>query len=197
MPPFSKIANPESTSQIKLVQDSNSNRVSDWLIHNTIPITSFDNLLIFRDTVKIFVLKGDLLKMITNKNYNVDLASLSDRKLLYYCAKEVNFDVKAIGNKSTRDRTLIKLLKSPAPMASGISTKLLSSNPSELCNKLKLLLQEKEAGKNSNITNEEIVAIIDKLLEYKCITPTQHKKFFKKFILFNVSSLKKDKNFTF
>ena len=47
--------------------------------------------------------------MITNKNYNIDLANLSDKKLLYDYAKEMNFDVKVQGNKSTRDRTLIKL----------------------------------------------------------------------------------------
>ena len=32
---------------------------------------------------------------------------------MYDFAKEMNFDSKAQGNKSTRDRTLIKLLKSP------------------------------------------------------------------------------------
>ena len=67
--PLSKIINPENTSHFKkLVQDSSSNRVNDLLIHNTIPVTLFDNLLTFRYTGKIFELKGDLLKMITNKN---------------------------------------------------------------------------------------------------------------------------------
>ena len=45
--------------------------------------------------------------MITNKNYNVDFASLADKKLLYDFAKEMNFDLTATGKKSTRDRTLI------------------------------------------------------------------------------------------
>ena len=43
----------------------------------------------------------------------------------------------------------------------------LSFNPNELCDRLKLLVQEKQAGKKSNIMNEEIVAIADKLLEYQ------------------------------
>ena len=61
--------------------------------------------------------------------------------------------------------------------ASGISkTIFLSSNPNELCDRLKLLLQEKHAGNNSDIINEEIVVIIDKLLEYKCITKKQHRQ---------------------
>ena len=177
--PLSKITNPENTSQFKLVKDSSSNRVNDLKIHNSIPITLYGNMLTFRDTNKQFELKGDLLEMITNSKYNVDLASLQDKKLMYDFAKEMHFDTKALANKSTRDRTLIKLLKSPDLIvsASGVSkTIFLSSDPNELCVRLKLLLQEKHAGHNSDIINDEIVVIIDKLLEYKCITKKQHKQ---------------------
>ena len=76
---LSKITNPENASQFKLVKDSSSNRVNDLLIHNTVPITLYKKLLTFRDTGKEFELTGDLLKMITNKNYIVDLACLSDK----------------------------------------------------------------------------------------------------------------------
>ena len=117
--------------------------------------------------------------MITNSKFNVDLASLSDKKLMYDFAKEMHFDLNAPGNKSTRDRKLIKLLNSPGLMisASGVSkTIFLSSDPNELCDKLKLLLQQKQAGNNSVIIDQEIVAIVDKLLEYKCITKKQHKQ---------------------
>ena len=105
MSPLSKITNPENASQFKLVKDSSSNRVNNLEINKTVPITLYNNSLSFRDTGKEFELKGDLLKMITNKNYNVDLASLADKKLMYDFAKEMNFDTKALGNKSTRDRT--------------------------------------------------------------------------------------------
>ena len=177
MSPLSKITNPENSTQFKLVKDPNSNRVNDLLLKNKIPITLYNNMITFCDTGKEFELKGDLLKMITNKNYNVDHASLSDKKLMYDFAKEMNFDLKVQGNKSTRDRTLIKLLKSPAITASGVSnTIFLSSDADELCNRLKLLLQEKQAGNNSDIINQEIVAIVDKLLKYKCITKKQHKQ---------------------
>ena len=177
MSPLSKITNPENTTQFRLVKDSNSNTVNDLKINKTIPITLHDNLLTFRDTGKEFELQGDLLKMITNKNYNVDLATLADKKLMYDFAKEMHFDTKAQGNKSTRDRTLIKLLQSPKIMASGVSkTIFLSSDPDELCNRLKLLLQEKHAGNNSGFVDQEIVAIVDKLLEYKCISKKQHKQ---------------------
>ena len=105
--------------------------------------------------------------MITNKNYNVDLDSLSNEKLMYDFAKERSFDVKATGNKSTRGRTLRKVPKTPGLMisASGISRIVLSSDPKELCDRLRLLLPERQAGNNSNLINQEVVAIVDKLLE--------------------------------
>ena len=77
---LSKTTDFENSTQFKLIKDRNSNRFIDLLIKNTIPITLHDNLLTFHDTNKQFELKGDLLKMITNKNYNVDLASLSVKK---------------------------------------------------------------------------------------------------------------------
>ena len=77
--------------------------------------------------------------MITNNNYNVNLASLSNKKLMYEFAKEMNFDVRGQGRKSTRDRTLTNLLKSPANMASGTSNIIIiPSNPDELCDRIKL-----------------------------------------------------------
>ena len=148
--------------------------------HNSIPITLHDNLLTFRDTGREFELKGDLLKTIINKNYNVDLASLSNKKLLYDFANEMKFDLGYPGNKSTRDRTLIKLLKSPGLMvsASGVSKRImLSSDPNDLCDRLKLFLQEKQAGNISDIIIQEIVAIVHKLLENKCISKIQQNQF--------------------
>ena len=154
--PLSKITNPESTSQFKIVKDHNSNRVNYLLKHNTIPNILHEKLLTSRDSGTLFELKGDFLKMITTKTYNVDLASLSDRKLMYELAREMNFDLKEQSRIFTQNRTLIKLPKSPHVIvsASGTSnTKFLPSNRDELCHRLKLLLQEKHAGNNSNIIN--------------------------------------------
>ena len=98
---------------------------------------------------------------------------------MYDFAKEMHFDVRGAGNKSNRHRTLIKLHKTPGltVSSSGVSkTKLISSDPNELCDRLKILLQEKQAGKISHLINEENVAIVDKLLEYKCISKKQHKQ---------------------
>ena len=137
-------------------------------------------MLTFRDTSKEFELKGNLLKMITNKNYRVDLASLSDKKLMYNFAKEMNFDVKAQGKKSKWDRTLKKLLKSPGLIisASGISNTIFFwPDPYEVCNRLTLLLQEEQARNNFDTITEEIVAIFDKIIRIQMyIKKKQHKQ---------------------
>ena len=85
--------------------------------------------------------------------------------------------MKGPGDKSTRDRTLPNLLKSPSSIfpASGVSrTIILSFDPSELCDRKKILLQEKR--NNSDIINEEDIIIIDKLLEYKRMSKKQHRQ---------------------
>ena len=178
---------PENKSQFRLKKDLNSTKMNDFLINKGVPVTVVSNLLIFRDSNKSFELEGDLLETITNYDFNVDHSNQQDRKLIYEFAKEMNFNIKEKGNKSDRDKSIIRLLKSPAIMASGVSkTIFLSSDANELCDRLKLLLQEKHAGNNSNIINSEIVAIIDKLLEYRCISKKQHKQ-----ILYNCNLLQK------
>ena len=94
----------------------------------------------------------------------------------YEFGKKINFNIKQKGRKSVTDKSLIKLLKSPAIMANGFLTIYLSSDPEELCNRLKILLQEKHAGNKFNIINDEIVAIVDKLLEYNCQSMKQHEQ---------------------
>ena len=167
----------DNKSQFRLRKDPNSTKMNDFLIHGTIPVTIFSNMIVFRDSNKAFRLEGDLLKVITNHKFNVDHSSPQDKKLIYQFAKEMNYDIKSTGRPSTRHNSMVRLLDQPAIMASGISkTIILSSDPNELCDRVKLLLQEKHAGNNSDIINDEIVAIVDKLLEYKCISKKQHKQ---------------------
>ena len=65
--------------------------------------------------------------------------------------------------------------------ASGVSkTIFLFPDPYEICERLKRLLQQKQADKNSNLFNDEIVAIVDKLLQCKCISKKQHNQFLNK-----------------
>ena len=168
MSPLSKITNPENTSQFKLVKNLNSKRVNNLLIHNTIAVTSYNRLLTFRDICKKFELIRDLSKILTNKNYNVDLASLLGKTLKYDFAKEMIFSLKSQGSKPTRETTLLNSFKSPAIMALGNSkTRFLSFDPVKLCDRLKLILQRKHGGNNCDKNNEEVVAIVQKLLEYK------------------------------
>ena len=58
-------------------------------------------------------------------------------------------------------------------MTLGLSTIFLPSDPDELCDRLKLLLEE-------IVVNEEIVVRLDKLLEYKCMSERQHKQILNK-----------------
>ena len=85
---------------------------------------------------------------------------------------------------------LLRLLNSPAIMAVSLTeesslepklrspketkTRWFSSNPNELCDTIKLLLHEKQAGKISHISNEEGIAIANKVIEYKCYRTKQH-----------------------
>ena len=99
------------------------------------------------------------MKKKTNKKYNVDLANLQDKQISHDFAKEMFFDDKALDEKSTRVISLLRLRKSPSitVSASGVSkshknkffskTRFLSSDPNEFCDRLKVLQQEKQAGK--------------------------------------------------
>ena len=60
------------------------------------------------------------------------------------------FDENALGDKISRGISPKRVLQSRAIMPWSLKeskTKFLSSNPNELCDRLKLLLQEKQAGK--------------------------------------------------
>ena len=166
----------DNKGQFRLSKDPNSTKMNDFLINEKVPVTIFSNMLTFRDTNKVFQLEGDLLKVMTNNKFNVDRSNQQDRKIIYEFAKEMNYDVKSIGRPGVRHKSMIRLLNQPTIMASGFTKTILSSDPDELCDRLRLLLQEKHAGNNSDIINEESVAIVDKLLEYQYISKKQHKQ---------------------
>ena len=122
------------------------------MINRGIPVSLYSNILTFRDSNKSFKLEGDLLETVTNYDSNVDHSNPQDQKLIYEFGKEMKFDIKQKGRKSNRDKSMIRLLKSPRIMASGISNKIiLSSNTDELCDRMNMLLQEKQAGNKSDI----------------------------------------------
>ena len=184
--PLVEVFKSDNKSHFRLRKDPDSTKMNDFLIHGKIQVTIFSNMITFRDSNKTFKLEGDLLKVLTNHKFNVDHSNQQDRKIIYEFAKEMNYDTKSVGRPSVRHDLMIRLLDKPAIMASGVSkTIFLSSDPNELCDRLKLLLQEKHAGNNSNLIDEEISAIIDKLLEYKCISKKQHKQILFKCDLLN------------
>ena len=117
------------------------------------------------------------MKTKTILKIDVDLSSLQDRKIFREFAEETSFVIEITGRTSSRDNPFIILLKSAVLMisTSGISiTTFLPSDPNELCERLELSLQERQAGNNSDIINEEVFVTLDKLLEYKCISKKQH-----------------------
>ena len=98
----------------------------------------------------------------------------------------MKYKLKNKGRPSIRHNSMIRLLNQTPITASGFTkTIFLSSDPNELCDRLKLLLQEKHGGNNSNLIDEEIVIIVDKLLEYKCISKNQHNQILIKCNLLN------------
>ena len=134
-------------------------------------------MLTFRDTKKVFKIEGDLYKVITDYKINVDHSNQQDRKLIYEFGKEMKYKLKNKGRPSIRHSSMIRVLNQTPITASGFTkTIILSSDPNELCDRLKILLQEKHGGNNSNLIDEEIVAIIEKLLEYKCSSKKQQKQ---------------------
>ena len=97
----------------------------------------------------------------------------------------MNFNIKHKGRNIT-DFSRQKILKSPAITAYGISTTILPSDPNELCDRMKLFLQEKQAGNNSDIIIEEFIAIVDNFLEYKRISKKQHTQLLNKYNLLHI-----------
>ena len=167
----------DNKGQFRLTKDPNSTKPNDFLINEKVPVTIFSNMLTFRDTKKVFKIEGDLYKVITDYIFNVAHSNKQNRQIIYEFGKEMKYKLKNKGRPSIRHNSMIRLLNQSPIKASGFSkTIILSSDPNELRDRLKLLLQEKHGGNNSNLIDEEIVAIVDKLLEYKCISKKQHKQ---------------------
>ena len=139
---------PENKSQFIIIIDLNSTKLNDFLINTRVPVSLYGNMLTFRDTIKPCKLDGDYCKTMKNYKLNDDDSKLQDRKIIYGFGGEMKFDIKQKRRPSKRDRSLIRLLNSPVIMASGVSTVFLSSDPDGLCDRLKLLQQEKQFSYN-------------------------------------------------
>ena len=85
----------------------------------------------------------------TNNKFNVDHSNQQNRKIIYEIGKEMKYNtLKNKGRPPVRHKSMIRLLNQPPITASGFTkTIILSSNPDELCNRLRLLLQKKTSWK--------------------------------------------------
>ena len=150
--------------------------MKDFSKNESIPVTLFTKMLTFRVSKKPFKLDGDLLETLTNYDFTFSHSNPEGQKLIYELGKKLNFNNKQKGRKSDREKSMIKLFKSPAITASGISTIILTFDPDELCPRIKIVVQEKQAGNKSELFIKEISAIVDTFLEYKCLSKKQHKQ---------------------
>ena len=173
--PLARLLVPENESQFRLYDDPDSANWNDFIMHGE-KVKIYDDKLLFRDTGVVFTLKDDLLSMITDYKFNKKKSP--DAKQIINFLDEMHFDIHALGRPSTRDTNVINnYYNKRAILASGLQKVIfLSENPNELCDRLHLIIQEKQGGNDTNRFDNEIVAIVDKLLEYKSITTKQHKQ---------------------
>ena len=175
--PIAKLLVPKNKSQFRLVDDRDSDNWNDYEMKRE-KVSFFDDMVVYRDTGVIFMLKSDIFSMITE--YVFIKTDSPDAKHFISFLDEMHFNIRATG-ESNRDRSLLKnYYFKKCILASGLRTVFLSEKLDGLCDRIKMLLQEKRAGNNSNVIEEEIVVRIDKFLEYKSFTPSEHKKTLKK-----------------
>ena len=74
---------PENRSKFRLIKDFISTKMNDFLLNASVPVTLYSNMLSFRVTNKSFKIDGDLLKTMTNYNFNVDHSNPQDRKIFH------------------------------------------------------------------------------------------------------------------
>ena len=113
--------NQKNTSQFRLRVDPVSKRLYK---NKNVLFALNGKSLIFNDSKKID-LDADVLDMMTNYKLNAMIIKQSKHKtLLLDFLDEMRLDVKHTGNKSTRDNSLIELLKPPAIRAGSLKRSL-------------------------------------------------------------------------
>ena len=67
--PIAKLLLPKNKSQFRLIDDPDSENWNDFLMKKE-KVRLYDDKLLFRDTGVVFTLKGDILSMITDYDFN-------------------------------------------------------------------------------------------------------------------------------
>ena len=165
-------------SNLFTINPSNPQQV---LIKNTtLPFLGIGNIYHLNDPdLQYFKTNTKLDREINNKN------------IIYSFLNDMNYNINYDDKKSMRYYFIKDLHNQHYQLGSGmpsyarkLSRKLsrshtnqyvfLPSDPDELVDQLKLLYFEKLGGNDNPQLNEQIIAIVDKLLEYECITTNQH-----------------------
>ena len=120
---------------------------------------------------------SDLNYFITNTQFDKQFNNLD---IIYSFLQDMKYNIKKGDMKSDRYNFIKDLLQ--PQIGSGFV--FLPSDPNELVDQLQLLYLEKVGGNDNLQLDEQIIAITDKLLEYECITTTEHQKI--------ISNFKKD-----
>ena len=88
----------------------------------------------------------------------------------------MNYDLNHGGKKSNRYNFIKRLLQ--PQLGSGLNKFIfLPSDPDVLVDQLKLYVLGKVGGNDNPMLSKQIIAIVDKLLEYGCITTYQRQNF--------------------
>ena len=98
--PIAKLLVPKNKSQFRIYDDLHSDTWNDYILHAE-KGTIYDNKLLFRDTGVAFMLKGDILSMITDYDFNK--TDSPDEKQIINFLPDLYFDVHAKG-KCSRDK---------------------------------------------------------------------------------------------
>ena len=95
---------------------------------------------------------------------------INNKNKIYSFLNDMNYNINYGDKKSIRYYFIKALYYGYQHLGSGF---VFPSDPDELVDQLKLLYFEKVGGNDSFLLNEQIISIVDELLEYECITPSQ------------------------
>ena len=120
---------------------------------------------------------SDLKYFITNTQFDKQFNNLDIICSFFLFLQDMKYNIKKGDMKSDRYNFIKDFLQ--PQIGSGFV--FLPSDPNELVDQLQLLYLEKVVGNDNLQSDEQIIAIVDKLLEYECITTTEHQKIISNF----------------
>ena len=123
--PIAKFLLPTNQSQFRLRDDLDSAKWNDFVMNGE-KVTIYDDKLVFKTSGKIFTLRGDVLKMITD--YKFITTDSRDAKLIIDFMEEMHFDIHPRG-KSLVDKNLTySCFIKRSILASGLKTVSFQNN---------------------------------------------------------------------